>query len=390
MSISSIILENIDNIIRDHHTNASVFAKIVPELRESLLDSGDIVNFDSIDRFDGTLAAVDGGRASEDLSGGDLMIVGAAIGEGHSTNPLYTEEDDAPVEAWGKVLPHKSNNKDIVADVMYAMELRVLHKVSADVKIIDGAYIANVSHILFALAGSNYVDSERIDTLFSAIDCDSDGILREAFRDILYPSKENLSPIISLPKSDSDNVYSKKFLKNHPHLINVISDRMLAGRLLYPGEMLFPRNIHSNPALISKLERLDKSKYTGDHPQLYGELVDEKAGLLTRLDNQRTELGILWATYFKPNVFNAQSKSLKIEFPYYKSGNNDVLEHIKQKIAIVDSDVIDGYILEPWCQYSADEKAKDVSTAINIAKNSLISTVEDSYEMAGLLRSYRT
>lgn len=392
MSISSIILDNMENIVTELHTSSEVFTKIIPPLREQLLAEGKIVAFEAIPYFDGTLTAIDGGRASEDLSGGDLMVVGAGVGEGHSTNALYAN-DDAPTEAWGRVLPHKTNNKDIVADVMYAMELRVLNKVTSDMKIIDGAYLGNVSHLLFALAGSNYVDSERIDTWFEAIDCDADGVLRAAFAEVLRPPVNNSSTIVSLPKSDSAQVYSKEFLGVNSTLANSISDRILASRLLHPGEMLFPRNIASNPQLITKLSRLDVTKYDGKYPELYKELIKDKIEDLHRLDNESSEVGLLWTTYFKPYEFSAQSKALKIEFPYHRNNKTNLvgaLAHAQKLIGIIDSDVIDGYILEPWCQYMADVQAKDVSSAITLVKNTLIASVDNSYELAGLLRGYRT
>lgn len=392
MSISSLILQNLNNIVTDHQNTASVFSKIAPELRKELIDEGRILPFERSKDFTGSIAAIDGGRASEDLTGGDLMVVGAAIGEGHSSQSIYTM-DTSPTEAWGKVLPHKNNNKDIVADVMYALELRVLQSTESDLRIIDGAYLANVSHLLFALAGTNFIDSERIDTLFESINLDEDEKLRKAFMEILYPPRNNSSTIVSLPKSDSAKVFTKEFLNKWGTLQNVISDRILANRILLPGEMLLPRNISSNPALISKLSRLDLTSYEGKYPELYKDIVQEKQGLLTRLDNRGTEEGILWATYFKPHAFSPQSKSLKIEFPYYqnsKEGINGAIAHTRKLIGIIDTDVIDAYILEPWSQYMADVQAKDVSSAINLVKNSLISTVQDSYELAGLLRGYRT
>jgi hypothetical protein len=390
MAISDIILSNVEDIIKSYHANSRTLNEVIPVLRERLIAEGGIVTFDQIEAS-GTMIAVDGGRASEDLTSGDLMVVGAGVGEGHSTESLYT--DDGPEEAWSGVLPHKSNNSDIVADIMYALELRVLHKAQADLRIIDGAYLANVSHILFALAGSSYIDSERIDTLFQAINGDADGAMRAVFQEILYPPRENNSTIVSMPKSDSDKIYTKKWLDGDDEVIDRTSDRILAGRLLHPGEMLFPRNIRSNPILIAKLSKLDTSKYDGEYRELYDEIIKDKAGLLTRLDTQKTEEGILWTTYFKPHEFDIYSKALKIEFPYYKNqneGDAGARDHARKIVSRIDSDVIDGYILEPWCQYSADIKAKDVSNAITMLKSSLIAEATDNDEAAGLLRGYRT
>lgn len=391
MSISSIISANLSNIVGDHSEYSDSIAKLMPELREKLLKEGRIITFQKTQTFNKSMVAVDGARVTEDLAGGDLLVVGATAGEGHSSSPLYTE-DNVPTEAWASMLPHKTNNKDIVSDIMSALELRVLKKVDSDLKIIDGSYLQNVSVILYALAGTNRVDVQRVDTLLKAIDGDSDGLLETSMQEVIYPDRDNTSRIISLPKSDTAKIYSKEFFEDE-HILSGISDRIIASRILLPGEMFTPRNIRSNDALISRLSTFDAQKYDGQYKDIYDSLLDGKAGLLTRLNNINTEEGILWTSYFKPYAATPQSKAMKIEFSYYKNNVTNLkgaVEHAEKLISFVDQDVIDSSILEPWCQYMADVRAKDASAGTNIIKNYMIANAVNSYDIAGLLRGYRT
>lgn len=391
MSISSIISANLEKIVANHSEYSESIAKIMPELRERLLAEGKIVSFEKNNEFNKSMVAVDGARVSEDLAGGDLIVVGATAGEGHSSRPVYPN-NNIPAEAWASLLPHKTNNKDIASDIMSTLELRILHKVDADVKIIDGAYLSNVSTVLYALTGVTRVDTDRIDTLFDAIDGDADGSLQQAIQEVIYPDRNNTSRIISLPKSDTAKTYSKDFFEEG-HMLDGISDRIIASRILLPGEMFTPRNIRSNDALISRLNTFDDKKYDGKYQDLYHSLLEGKSGLLTRLNNLDTEEGILWTSYFKPYAATIQSKAMKVEFPYYKNNKTNLqgaANHAANLVSLVDQDVIDSSILEPWCQYMADVNAKDASAGTNIIKNYMIANSKNNYDTAGLLRGYRT
>ena len=390
-SISSILSDGIEGIIDDYATHSGALSKVAPELREKLLAEEKILKFSRGDLSHKSLVAIDGGRLKEDMAGGDLIVIGATAGEGHSTVTIY-DDDTIPAEAYASVLPHRTSNEKLAAGIMSALELRLLEKAIADVQIIDGAYINNVSQIIYTLLENN---EETIDSFFKAINYDADGLLRESMNKVLYPPRDHSRTLIALPKSDTAHVYAHAYMEGHELLQGLISDRILASRMLHPGEMFMPRNIESNNALIQKLERRHNFKpYDGEHKELYNSMLEMKLEYLRRLSVAPTEEGILWATYFKPNVGTPQSKALKIEFPYYvseaTSGREGLIRHARKLIGMVDADMIDGYVIEPWSQYMADIRAKDVSAAKEIIKNYLIATTEDSYDLAGLLRNYRT
>ncbi len=390
-SISSILSDGIEGIIDDYNTHSGALSKVAPELREKLLTEENILTFSRGDLTHKSLVAIDGGRLKEDMAGGDLIVVGATAGEGHSTVTLY-DDDTVPAEAYASVLPHRTSNEKLAAGIMSALELRLLEKANADVQIIDGAYINNVSQIIYTIIENN---DETVDSFFKAINYDEDHLLRNSMLKVLNPERDYSRTLIALPKSDTAHIYSNAYMEGHDLLQGLVSDRILASRMLHPGEMFMPRNIESNNALIQKLERKTFKRYTGEHQELYDSMLEMKLEYLRKLSLKATEEGILWATYFKPNVGTPQSKALKIEFPYYMEnsdglGNERLIRHARKLIGMVDADMIDGYVIEPWSQYMADIRAKDVSAAKEIIKNYLIATTEDSYDLAGLLRNYRT
>lgn len=387
-SISSILSANIEGIIDDYTTHAGVLSKIAPTLREQLEADGRIVSFDRGTVQDKTLVAIDGGRLKEDMAGGDLIVIGATAGEGHSSKTAYSEET-IPAEAFAAVLPHRVANEKLAGGIMSALELRMLELAKADIQIIDGAYVNNVSQVLFTLIDN---DDETIDNFFKAINFDEDGLLRQSMTKVMYPPRDGSRVLIALPKSDTARVYAHDYI-NDEFAQTLISDRVLASRLLLPGEMLLPRNIASNNALISRLEKRNFRRYEGPHQELYESMFTMMLEYFRRMNTpEEVEEGILWATYFKPYVGTPQSKAMKIEFPFYPLSGNDsgVVDHARELVGMVDADMIDGFVIEPWCQYMADVRAKDVSAAKDIIKNYLISTIEDSYDLAGLLRNYRT
>lgn len=391
-SISDLVLRDIENISQSYALNITEPTKALMHLAGALHEDGETIHsFDRIDPItDRTLIAVDGGNASEQLSGGDLIVAGATIGEGLSSKALYESEEDYPTEVFANVIPHTSNNEKLEKSIRAALELRILQRCPADIKIIDGTYLGNVSGVLYALLDRDPAVSNGILGLEWF---DADNVLRDSMKTILYPSRKNTSNIIAVPKSDSSRVYSKRILEKYGLKMN-ITDRLLAGRVLRPGEFLNPRAIESNPGLISTLGKSlsmpDFGKDSVDKKALLN-ILQDKAGLLTRMGLSATEEGILWTTYFKPTAWSQYSKVIKIEFVFYANETSQTpVEKARELIQIIDQDIVDEAVLEPWCQYMADRGAKDVSGAINIVKNHLLSIVESPNELSGLMRGYRT
>ena len=397
-SISDIVLGNIDSISESYAQSVTEPARIIQELSEKLHsdDAKAIYTFDRMEPIsDKSLIAVDGGNAMEQLTGGDLIVAGATIGEGLQSKPLFNSAEDFPSEAFFDFFPHSSNNDKIQKAVRAALELRILQAIPADYKIIDGAYMGNISTVLFALLDN---DPNVSNAILKLNDFDKDGLMMDCIDYLLKPAIENNINIIAVVKSDSSKVFTKQFLKGISNSEVVLTDRILASRVLNPGEFLAPRNIDSNPALIAALEnRKRPSQNFGDKSldkaKLHA-LLTKRAGQLRALrspEEDRAELGILWTTYFKPTAWSQYAKAIKIEFPFRNSmSSEDLISYTRKVVQIVDQDIVEEGILEPWSQYTADVGAKGVSHAINIVKTHLLATTDDDEALRSLVRGYRT
>lgn len=394
-SITDIVLSDITNISDAYVRNIAEPSHKLQKISEEIRESGKyIVPFESKPLDSNTsLVAIDGGNASEKLSGGDLIVAGATLGEGIKSKKIFTGSEEVPSEVFSTILPHKSYNDKIEKSMRALLELRILAAVNADVKIIDGAYLGNISQILYALIDQ---ESSVSDAVLEHNFFDSDGLLNKALTEILYPPRPRGNNIIAVPKSDSSMYYVNNILDKFNLKDLGLSDRLLAARILKPGEMLVPRQIQSNPGLESSLTKsIGMEGFASksiDKPSLM-KLVSDKAGLLRRLGlSDHTEEGLLWTTYFKPHAWHEHSSVIKIEFLHYHNdrGVMPILEKAKDSVQKIDADIIDSNILEPWSQYQADLGAKQVSVAINILKNHLITNAQTGAEAMSIVRGYRT
>lgn len=110
----------------------------------------------------------------------------------------------------------------------------------------------------------------------------------------------------------------------------------------------------------------------------------------------------IWSTYFKPHVFSRRDKALRLEFARdLEENETDAIyepehylpeAHIKASYlcSIVSGDMISSEILEPWSQYIADRRAKEVSSLGDIVTSHMIATVDDELLLDGMWRNYRT
>lgn len=379
-SIIESIISSLDAVSADYTANVRLPTQQLAALGGELRESGEyILPFSPENRLTTTsLAAIDGGRATQQMASGDLVVVGATVGE--SLLGVKRYPDGPTSESYATVVPHTSKvDGELAGRVMSALELRVLSQVDTDYKIIDGAYLGNVSEVLFGFISDNKL---VVDNLLGYCD---DGFLQGGLDEVLCPPRDNSSKVIAVSKSDSSFVYSKMLLKDREELSSLISDRNLASYFLQPGEFLAPRAMISNPMLIRSLE--SKQKFLSPEVR---QITDGKADLLRKIGSEATEEEVLWTTYFKPTAWLPESRAVKIEFTYYETPGFTVQDRARQLIEIVNSDIVDKAILEPYSQYLADRRAKEVSVAMDIVKNRLLNDSESGAEAYGLIKGYRT
>jgi len=380
-SIAEGILNYLDKLGEDYARVVHGPNSLLDEKEIELRERGDFIHQFSPDAVleNKTLVAIDGGRASQQLSGGDLIAVGATLADGISSTPKYKDE---PVsEAYATIVPHTSDSEtSFGARIMAALELRVLEQAGTDYTIIDGAYLGNTSEVLFGLLSKNP------DAVQQLVQFDEDGKLNRAMLSILNPNKDNSSGIISVPKSDSSFVQSKHMFGDTP-FARQVSDRKLASHMLAPGEFMHPRALETNPVLI-------KSLGSG-----YKDLISEAKAIVNGKLDLLKDMGGNWdvtyenhlyTAYFKPSGWTKFDRALKIEFVYYPDPNYTLLEHTEHVIQVINDDTVDNSIMEPYSQYIADRRAKEVGMGIDIAKEALLSRVETMEEANSILRNYRT
>jgi len=392
-SISDIVLNNIESISNSYALNIAEPGHVIEELSKNLRGKDSFIKtFERIDPItDRSMIAVDGGNAMEQLAGGDLLVAGATIGEGLSTKPLYDTIEEYPSEAFFEFLPHTSNNDKIQKAIRAALELRIHQQTPADIKIIDGAYLGNVSTVLYALLDS---DPKVSNAILKLNNFDKDGLLKDAIKALLNPSRKNLTDVIAVVKSDSSSVFAKKFMKDYSIKEVNLTDRILASRILLPGEFFSARSMDSNPALVATIAKGLSSRLQEESLDLaaLNKMVKGNQDALARLGaNDITEEDVLWTTYFKPTAWSRYAKAIKIEFAFYNTTTTESLEDFTRKVVqIVDQDIVEENILEPWCQYTADVGAKGVSQAMNIIKSHLMASADEDEALRSFVRNYRT
>jgi hypothetical protein len=380
-SIAEGILLYLDKLGEDYARVVHAPNHLLDEKERELRELGEFIHSFSAENVltDKTLVAIDGGRASQQLSGGDLIAVGATLADGVNSVPKYKDEPIS--EAYATIVPHTSDSEtSFGARIMAALELRVLEQANTDYIIIDGAYLGNTSEVLFGLLSKNPDAVEKL------LHFNEDGKLNNAMMRLLRPPRDNSSGIVAVPKSDSSFVQSKEMFGDTP-AARQISDRKLTTHMLAPGEFSEPRPLETNPILMRSLQTNVKDLI----PEARS-IVNGKLDMLKEMGGQwdTTYENRLYTSYFKPSNWTKMDRALKIEFVYYTGSGTTLIDHTRRIVQAVNDDTVDNSIMEPYSQYVADRRAKEVSTGIDIAKEALLSRIDSVEEANGILRNYRT
>lgn len=389
--ITDLLVQQLGTVSANYFANVAEPAHKILKMRDELVngDSPLIRSFSPSDISDVSLTCVDGGSLLQQLAGGDLIVAAATVGEGYKSKVVYGSDEAVPSEVYCEVLPHKQSNNDLLSAVRSMLELRVLGKTEADWRIIDGAYLGNVSTFLYSLIKEG---SEVRDAVLKASNYDFDGVLQDAILELLnlgYVSNN----IVAIPKSDSSVIFTKHVFEDEYEVGFKMTDRVLSGIVLRPGEFFTPRPLKSNDVIIQRLMSVSKDNEfiaKNKNSASLWRLLEGKGELLKSLNvDEETGVGKLYTTYFKPNRFSTSSPSIKVEFNHVPSYGR-LEDRVEQIVSLIDGDIVDESMIEPWSQYFADVRAKEVSVGAEIIKNHLMSNVTTDYELAGLMRNYRT
>lgn len=389
--ITELLIKQIDGIAESYALNISEPAHKLMDMRESVLKEMNLIlNFDSKTYADKSLCAIDGGSLTQKLSGGDLLVTAATLAEGYYNKAIYPTDESVPAEVYVEMLPHKQSNEVLLSAMRALIELKVWHTAKSDVRIIDGAYLGNASTLLFALIKE---DKYVRDTILKFDDFDGNAVLQDALEELLVPKRELGRITIAVPKSDSASHFVEIVFGGKTPESLKLTDRSLSSVLLKPGELFMPRSLESNNPLLERLAKINGEEdfiKNSNSPALLKRILKNKASLLQSLGNKGEDGGVLYTTFFKPRLWSEASAAIKVEFTYFKEYGMTLEEYAQMVVSIVDSDIIDESIVEPWSQYYADRRAKEVSVGADMIKHHLIANASTPYEIAGLTRSYRT
>lgn len=387
--VTELLVNQIEGIANNYALNVSEPSKKLMNMREEILEEGELIkSFTPKTDTSISISSIDGGSLVQQLAGGDMLVTAATLGEGYHSTPLYPTDDDTPAEAFCQILPHKQSNTELLSAMRALLELRVWHKSESAVRIIDGAYLGNVSTLLFTL-----IKAEKYsrDILLSYNDFDSDFVLQDAINGLLSKEINKNKITVAVPKSDSSTIYVNHLFEIDDALGYKLTDRSLASVLLKKGEFFQARKLATNNVIVERLEKIK-----GDEDFIKKSLA---SALLNRiLKNRGAQLkeiggenGVLYTTYFKPHRWSDSAPVIKLEFLFDEEQVGMSLdEYTEYIVSVVDSDIIDESIMEPWSQWLADRRAKEVSTGAEIIKSHLIATVTTEHEITGLTRKYRT
>lgn len=344
-------------------------------LRSQLLANGEIVPFPGTPaHMPESMCAIDGARIREQMYAADLLVAVATTADARSTSVRYPSDSSV----WADVLRHQDGTDRLAETAMGAQEVLLAARAPHDVRILDGSFVTP----LIALREGLFVKSANV---------------RDAAASLLltqWNAPEALSNLIdgaaghvlALAKSDSAvhfvQDYGTRFGFTFP-----VSDRFLATQILDPGEMLAPRP-------LKELVKQEVGEPEGS------QAVKRAASRLREQYNRIAAMathGRMRTTYFKPIMPGAGANGPKTVLRFEYVVPNDVavddIAYAAELASIINTDVVPPFMLEPFCQYTVDRQAKQISSGTKALRERMLTSLPkeraDAYR-ALLASGYRT
>lgn len=357
------------------HSLLAPVAQTKDDLRATLLDHGYIVPIADPTTTTRTLAAVDGGSVREHLYAADLMVAVAASASG------LTSKGTAELRQahWTRLLTHTAENDRLLSAAMASLEVRLLHELAHDIRILDGSHATPI----IALAKALHARSAQVvdETVALCTEDVMDALIALAN----VERRDGATEIIALPKADS----AHHFADNYRHMFGHDlpgGDRFIAAQILNPGEMLMPR---------AAREIVSTRITTGDagdaRAQAVAARLDDAISPLRDAARDRR----LLVTYVKPETADVP---IKMEFhvsdPLREAPRADdpAVTEARRLGRIISDETPGPHMQEPFAQHAVDLIAKNVavgSEALNAGMLAHLPDGSDGYRTL-LARSYRT
>lgn len=316
------------------------------------------------------------GYAAVGATDGACVVTPLALGDHMSTLAVGVRsaaDGDVTVtghRAWSDFWGHQSHPDTVAKAVMMAGELSLLSTFPDDtVVVIDGSHVTPLVAINLALA-SNEPEVRQL-----ILDLEPEGLVDWVRYAVDTPS------VVACPKSDSSTDLWLHFRRAHPRLgERGLPDKVLAGMLLEPGEMLVSRR---DAAISSWRFLLDFNKAADAEAVALAEKLKQAALPLRQMPSGAE-------SYIQ--VFHAKPDGASTAFRIEVKASADFDTY--DMIAAVGNDCASPWLQEPVAQYLADGVAKSVATVANFqmerARFDLAETDGADYLLDYLLRHYRT
>lgn len=372
------LINEASNLAQEAHDLLEPVASVRTTLRNRLLDEGRILTIADTPPAPCSLVAVDGGSVREPLYAADLLVCVATSATGMTSTPGPELEH----AHWAQVLEHTAENQTLLGAAMASLELRLLQKLTHDIRILDGSTTSGIISLSQSLNIRNPTAVAHAAALFT------DDLL-SAIHGLASPhTRDNPGQIVALPKSDSSDAFQTLFAGRY-NLTLTGGDKFIAAQVLDPGEMYYPRAApeHQHPPVSIPRDAPGTAKRAAE------QLAEAVQPIATAAADRR-----IVVTYLKPatadTVIKAEIQTSE-PLPADRTDHHaTAVTEVRAMGRILSDETPGPFLQEPYAQYAVDLAAKNVSVGVDALQQAMIANLAAEPDAANYLmyltRSYRT
>lgn len=312
-----------------------------------------------------SMAAIDGARVVERMYGAVLVSAVAISAE----SMIAGESGGTQTATWAGVFPHAPEVDRIAGFAMAAAEMQVAARSQHQVRILDGSFVTPLMEVRKGLKSRNPAVREAIVEIAQEL-----GFV-DSFRVVTTPAAGR--DVVAAPKSETSRAFGEMFARRYGVQVDA-NDRLLATQFLDGGEVLEPRGLTEFAHM-----RLSGVVGASEGEQALVDAVNAEVDRLAGLAQD----GLLATTYVRP-----MGVDTVLRFEFFRESADDSRK-MSQIAGWLLAETPSPHSLEPYCQWSADRQAKDISSGARALRADLAShlSAEQRDSWGGLLaQNYRT
>lgn len=312
-----------------------------------------------------TMAAIDGARVLERMYGADLLAAVAISAEAL----IAVEQGETETATWAGAFPHAPEVERIAGFAMAAAELQVAALARHQVRIVDGSFVTPFMEVRRGLKSRNPVVREAVAQI--AEEMDFVGNLAA----VVAPQVDRV--VIASPKSETSRAFAEMFNERYGLELST-NDRILATQFLEHGEVLSPRGMSEFSGM-----RVAVPPDASSAQRALADAVNAEVDRLMDFVHQ----GLLATTYVRPP---GTDTVLRFEFFRPRPDDASVMFQVASWLL---EETPTPHSLEPYCQWSADRQAKDISSGVKALRAELVAHLSptERHQWGNLItQNYRT